>query len=197
MNEPGVLVVLSGPSGVGKGTVSQALLRSEPNLVLSVSATTRLPRNGETDGVSYYFVSREKFSLMIEGDEFLEWARVYDNFYGTPRLPVEETLARGKDVLLEIDVQGGLQVKRKLPEAVLIFLLPPSWKELEARLAGRGSESPEEVQKRLQWAKRELQSLSLYDYVVVNERVEKAVEQIRSIITAEKCRTARFRNLKI
>ncbi len=197
MNAPGVLVVLSGPSGVGKGTVSKALLQAEPNLVLSVSATTRLPRNGETDGVSYYFVSREKFSLMIEGDEFLEWARVYDNFYGTPRLPVEETLARGKDVLLEIDVQGGLQVKRKLPEAVLIFLLPPSWKELEARLAGRGSESPEEVQKRLQWAKRELQSLSLYDYVVVNERVEKAVEQIRSIITAEKCRTARFRDLKI
>lgn len=197
MNEPGVLVVLSGPSGVGKGTVSQALLQAEPNLVLSVSATTRLPRNGETDGVSYYFVSREKFSRMIEGDEFLEWARVYDNFYGTPRLPVEETLARGKDVLLEIDVQGGLQVKSKLPEAVLIFLLPPSWKELEARLAGRGSESPEEVQKRLQWAKRELQSLSLYDYAVVNERVEKAVEQIRSIITAEKCRTTRFRDLKI
>ncbi|MEW5898651.1 MAG: guanylate kinase, partial [Bacillota bacterium] len=177
MVEKGILVVLSGPSGVGKGTVSQALLQAEPNLVLSVSATTRLPRNGETDGVSYYFVSREKFSLMIEGDEFLEWARVYDNFYGTPRLPVEETLARGKDVLLEIDVQGGLQVKSKLPEAVLIFLLPPSWKELEARLAGRGSESAEEVQKRLQWAKRELQSLSLYDYAVVNERVEKAVEQ--------------------
>lgn len=197
MVEKGVLVVLSGPSGVGKGTVSQALLQAEPNLVLSVSATTRLPRNGETDGVSYYFVSREKFSRMIEGDEFLEWARVYDNFYGTPRLPVEETLARGKDVLLEIDVQGGLQVKSKLPEAVLIFLLPPSWKELEARLAGRGSESPEEVQKRLQWAKRELQSLSLYDYAVVNERVEKAVEQIRSIITAEKCRTTRFRDLKI
>jgi len=197
MVEKGVLVVLSGPSGVGKGTVSQALLQAEPNLVLSVSATTRLPRNGETDGVSYYFVSREKFSLMIESDEFLEWARVYDNFYGTPRLPVEETLARGKDVLLEIDVQGGLQVKSKLPEAVLIFLLPPSWKELEARLAGRGSESPEEVQKRLQWAKRELQSLSLYDYAVVNDRMEKAVEQIRSIITAEKCRTARFRDLKI
>ncbi|MCL6446953.1 MAG: guanylate kinase [Armatimonadetes bacterium] len=197
MVEKGILVVLSGPSGVGKGTVSQALLQAEPNLAVSVSATTRPPRNGETDGVSYYFVSREKFSLMIEGDEFLEWARVYDNFYGTPRLPVEETLARGKDVLLEIDVQGGLQVKNKLPEAVLIFLLPPSWKELEARLAGRGSESAEEVQKRLQWAKRELQSLSLYDYAVVNERVEKAVEQIRSIITAEKCRTVRFRDLKI
>lgn len=197
MVEKGILVVLSGPSGVGKGTVSQALLQAEPNLTVSVSATTRPPRNGETDGVSYYFVSREKFSLMIEGDEFLEWARVYDNFYGTPRLPVEETLARGKDVLLEIDVQGGLQVKNKLPEAVLIFLLPPSWKELEARLAGRGSESAEEVQKRLQWAKRELQSLSLYDYAVVNERVEKAVEQIRSIITAEKCRTVRFRDLKI
>ena len=197
MAAKGVLVVLSGPSGAGKGTVSQALLRSEPGLVLSISATTRLPRNGETDGVSYYFISREKFLMMIEGDEFLEWARVYDNFYGTPRLPVEETLARGKDVLLEIDVQGGLQVKSKLPEAVLIFLLPPSWKELEARLAGRGSESPEEVQKRLQWAKRELQSLSLYDYAVVNDRVEKAVEQIRSIITAEKCRTARFRDLKI
>ncbi|MEW6425996.1 MAG: guanylate kinase [Bacillota bacterium] len=193
----GILVVLSGPSGAGKGTVSRVLLRSSPDMLLSVSATTRLPRNGETDGVNYYFISREKFSLMITRDEFLEWARVYDNCYGTPRLPVEEALARGKDVLLEIDVQGGLQVKQKFPEAVLIFLLPPSWDELRSRLVKRGSEPAEEVAKRLQWARRELQSLSLYDYVVVNDQVEQAVEQIRSIITAEKCRTARFQDLKI
>lgn len=188
---------MSGPSGAGKGTVSQALLQAEPNLTLSVSATTRLPRSGETDGVSYYFVPREKFTLMIDRDELLEWARVYDDFYGTPRRPVEEALAQGKDVLLEIDVQGGLQVKNKIPAAVLIFLLPPSWPELAARLTGRGSEPPEEVQKRLQWAKRELQSLPLYDYAVVNDRVEKAVEQIRAVITAEKCRTERFSNFKI
>lgn len=166
-------------------------------MLLSVSATTRLPRNGETDGVNYYFISPEKFSLMITRDEFLEWARVYDNCYGTPRLPVEEALARGKDVLLEIDVQGGLQVKQKFPEAVLIFLLPPSWDALRSRLVKRGSEPAEEVAKRLQWARRELQSLPLYDYVVVNDQVEQAVEQIRSIITAEKCRTARFQDLKI
>lgn len=145
------------------------------------------------DGVNYYFVSRDRFSEMIARGELLEWARVYDNYYGTPRRAAEEALAQGKDVLLEIDVQGGLQVKQKFPEAVLIFLLPPSWEELKARLVKRGSEPGEEVEKRLQWAQTEMQSLSLYDYAVVNDRVEQAVEKIRSIIVAEKCRTTRFR----
>jgi guanylate kinase len=189
-----VLIVLSGPSGAGKGTVSRVLLRQLPDLVLSISATTRLPREGELDRVNYYFISRAKFSEMIARDEFLEWASVYDHYYGTPRFPVEEALARGKDVLLEIDVQGGLQVKQKFPEAVLIFLLPPSRDELKTRLIKRGSESLEEVEKRLRWALTEMQSLSFYDYVVVNDQVAQAVDQIRSIIVAEKCRTVHYKD---
>lgn len=193
----GILIVLSGPSGAGKGTVVGALLRKLPGLVLSVSATTRLPRENEVDGVNYYFITREKFLSMIESGEFLEWARVYDNYYGTPRRAVEKALAEGKDVLLEIDVQGGLQVKAKFPDAVLVFLLPPSWDELASRLAGRGSEPREEVEKRLAWAQDELRTFPRYDYVVINDRVEEAAEKIRSIITAEKCRTARFEDRQI
>jgi guanylate kinase len=170
-----VLIVLSGPSGAGKGTVSRVLLRQLPDLVLSISATTRLPREGELDRVNYYFISRAKFSEMIARDEFLEWASVYDHYYGTPRFPVEEALARGKDVLLEIDVQGGLQVKQKFPEAVLIFLLPPSRDELKTRLIKRGSESLEEVEKRLRWALTEMQSLpqGLFSISVKQKRVRK------------------------
>jgi len=189
----GILVVLSGPSGAGKGTVSQALLQKKPDMVLSISATTRLPRNGEIDGKSYLFISRAKFSGMIAGNEFLEWARVHDNYYGTPCSPVQDALRQEKDVLLEIDIQGGLQVKKKIPEAVLVFLLPPSWAELKARLSGRGSETPEEVKKRLQNAVKEMRMFSLYDYAIVNNRVEQAVGQIQAIITAERCRTSRFR----
>ncbi|MGB9846413.1 MAG: guanylate kinase [Desulfotomaculales bacterium] len=197
MAAKGILVVLSGPSGAGKGTVVSALLRKLPGLVLSVSATTRTPREGEVDGASYYFLSREKFLSMIQGEELLEWAEVYGNYYGTPRRAVEKALAEGKDVLLEIDVQGGLQVKEKFPDAVLIFLLPPSLEELRARLAGRGSEPEEEVERRLAWALSELRTFPRYDYAVVNDRVEEAAEKIRSIITAEKCRTARFEDRQI
>jgi guanylate kinase len=188
----GILVVLSGPSGAGKGTVSQALLHRLPHVIFSISATTRLPRKGEVDGVNYYFISRQRFAEMIAGDEFLEWATVHDNYYGTPRFPVVEALAHGKDVLLEIDVQGGIQVKQKFPEAVLIFLLPPSQAELRSRLIRRGSEPIGEVEKRLKVALTEMQSLSLYDYVVVNDQVEHAVSKIQSIMVAEKCRTSRF-----
>jgi guanylate kinase len=188
----GILVVLSGPSGAGKGTVSQALLPKMKEMFLSVSATTRMPRNGEIDGEDYLFITVSKFSGMIAGNEFLEWAKVHDNYYGTPCSPVREALKQGKDVLLEIDIQGGLQVKKKIPEAVLIFLLPPSWTELKARLNGRGSETPKEVKKRLQNAVNEIRMLSLYDYVIVNDRVEQAVDRIQAIIAAEKCRTFRF-----
>ncbi|MBE3588951.1 MAG: guanylate kinase [Thermoanaerobacteraceae bacterium] len=189
----GVLLVLSGPSGAGKGTVCRALLEKQPGLHLSVSATTRQPRSGEVDGVNYFFVSEEQFKNMVAGQELLEWARVYNHYYGTPVKAVQQALARGEDVLLEIDVQGGLQVKEKFPLAVLIFLLPPSRAELAARLKGRGTDSVEEIERRLQWADTELQYLERYDYVVINRQVAEAVVTIQAILTAEKCRPRRVK----
>lgn len=189
--QKGLLIVLSGPSGSGKGTVCEKFTKINSNIHCSISATTRSPRVGEKDGVNYYFLKRELFEAMIAEGKLLEWAEVYGNYYGTPIGPVEETLARGKDVVLEIDVQGGLQVKEKFPTAVLIFLLPPSRDELIGRLKGRGTESLEEIEKRLQWVNTELQSFSRYDYLVINDRVEDAVAKIKAIITAEKCRSWR------
>lgn len=184
----GLLIVLSGPSGVGKGTVCQALLSKLPGLKLSVSVTTRLPRVGEVEGVNYYFVSKEKFFEMIAQDKLLEWANTYDFFYGTPREAVEHALNQGEDLILEIDVQGGIQVKQKFSSAVTIFLYPPSTEELLHRLKKRASDSPEDIQKRLHWAVKEIQVYDQYDYVVVNDMVENAVSKIQAIITAEKCR---------
>lgn len=195
MSGQGILIVLSGPSGVGKGTVSRALLAESTDLVCSISATTRLPREGEVNGESYYFISPQEFRQMIDRQELLEWAGVYGNFYGTPRVFVENALSEGKDVLLEIDVQGGLQVKQRFPAAVMIFLFPPSRAELQSRLLKRASESPAEMEKRLKWAEQELKMLSRYDYAVVNDRVENAVWRIQSILVAEKCRAWRFKDL--
>jgi guanylate kinase len=179
---------------VGKGAVSRALLGESTDLVCSISATTRLPRKGEVNGKSYYFFSRQEFRKMIDRQELLEWAEVYGNFYGTPRVFVENALSEGRDVLLEIDVQGGLQVKQMIPAAVLVFLFPPSRAELQSRLLKRASESLAEMEKRLKWAEQELKMLSRYDYAVVNDRVENAVWRIQSILEAEKCRTWRFKN---
>jgi guanylate kinase len=194
MSGQGILIVLSGPSGVGKGAVSRALLGESTDLVCSISATTRLPRKGEVNGKSYYFFSRQEFRKMIDRQELLEWAEVYGNFYGTPRVFVENALSEGRDVLLEIDVQGGLQVKQMIPAAVLVFLFPPSRAELQSRLLKRASESLAEMEKRLKWAEQELKMLSRYDYAVVNDGVENAVWRIQSILEAEKCRTWRFKN---
>lgn len=187
----GLLIILSGPSGVGKGTVCQALRRCAPDLVYSVSATTRLPREGEKDGVNYFFKTKEQFLHMIEHDELLEWAEYVGNYYGTPAEFVRQTIDQGKDILLEIDVQGALKVKEKFPEGVFIFLMPPSMDELKKRIVSRGTESNEAITHRLSVAQEEFHSMKYYDYAVVNDSVEAACERIRAIVEAERCRTER------
>lgn len=193
--EPALLVVLSGPSGAGKGTLCRALLLAMPGLRYSVSATTRPPRPGEVEGENYFFVRPDRFREMREAGEFLEWAEVYGHCYGTPRRAVEEMLARGEDVILEIDIQGALQVKRIFPQGVYIFVAPPSLEELARRITGRGADSPEAIARRLASAGEELTHVSQYDYVVVNDRVEDAVAKLRAIIVAEKCRSFRLQHL--
>lgn len=184
----GLLIVLSGPAGVGKGTVCTALRSRMPELVYSVSATTRAPRPGEIDGVNYFFKSREQFLQMIEQDALLEHAEYVGNFYGTPREFVDRTLASGKNVILEIEVQGAMKVKEKFPEAIMVFLLPPSLDELKSRITGRGTESMDTINTRMNVAVEELSLLSYYDYAVMNDEIENACDKIRSIIVAENCK---------
>ena len=181
----GLLVVVSGPSGAGKGTICQALLEKTP-LAYSVSATTRKPRAGEVDGESYYFLSVEAFEKMIEKDELLEWAKVYDNYYGTPLKKVEEKLAAGEDILLEIDTQGAMKVREKFPEGVYIFILPPSLAELERRIRGRDTETEDVLQKRLAAAIDEIEAGKCYKYVVTNDEVDGAVDSVCAILAAER-----------
>ena len=191
-NTRGVLLVLSGPSGTGKGTVCKVVRDSlGDNLAYSISATTRKPRTGEEHGREYFFFSKEEFEALRDQNGFLEWAQVYDNYYGTPRAFVEEVLASGRDCILEIDPQGALQVRKATSEAVLVFIAPPSLEELRARLTGRGTEAPEEVEKRLSCAEAELAYSNQYDYLIVNDEVEKAAEKMKAILMAERCRTNR------
>jgi guanylate kinase len=189
--EQGILFVLSGPSGAGKGTVCKALMRRLPEMRLSISATTRQPREGEQHGVNYFFKTKDQFQIMIASGDLLEWAEVYGNYYGTPRAFVEQKLSEGSDVLLEIDIQGAMQVKETYPDGVFLFLIPPSAMELEARILGRGTETEDSFATRFGAAHEELQMMSKYDYVVVNDVVEAACERIESIITAEHCSVAR------
>ena len=184
----GKCFIISGPSGVGKSTVLHALMEKRKNVYFSVSATTRDPRPGEEDGVHYHFLDVDTFRQWIANDEFLEYAEFVGNFYGTPRRFVDEAMARGEDVILDIEVQGAIQVTSKRPDAVRIFIAPPSWAELERRLTDRGTDSPDKIQKRLLRAKVEFQTAHTYDYFVINNTVEEAVEELNAIMTAEHCK---------
>ncbi|CAH8769849.1 guanylate kinase [Paenibacillus dendritiformis] len=184
----GFLIVLSGPSGVGKGTVCKSLLKRLPDLIYSVSATTRQPRLGEVDGVNYFFKSREEFLDMIDNDKLLEHAEYVGNYYGTPRDFVEQTLNEGQDIILEIEVQGALKVKEKFPNGIFIFLLPPSLDELEDRIRGRGTENDTVIDHRMTAAVEEMAMMANYDYAVVNDEIDLACKRIESIIIAEHCK---------
>lgn len=195
MQEKGLLIVLSGPSGVGKGTVRKELF-SQPDTAFeySVSATTRLPREGEVNGTDYFFKSREEFEEMIKQDQLLEYAEFVGNYYGTPVEYVRETLDAGKDVFLEIEVQGASQVRSKFPEGLFIFLAPPSLSELENRIVTRGTETEDIIKGRMRAAREEIEMMELYDYVVENDQVEKAAERVKAIVVAEHCRRERVQH---
>lgn len=191
----GFLLVISGPSGCGKGTICKKILERNEKLVFSVSATTRMPRKGEVEGVNYFFINEEKFGKMVENNEFLEYANVHGNLYGTPRKFVLEQVENGEIVILEIDVQGALQVKKSYREAVFIFLLPPSMSELKNRIKKRGTETEEDIDIRLKNAFKELEFVDEYDYIVINDEVMNAVAKTETIIGAEKLKVKRLKNI--
>ncbi len=187
----GLLLVVSGPSGAGKGTICEILREKLPEMGYSVSVTTRAPREGEKDGVNYFFKSVTEAKAMIEKGELLEYAEVYGNYYGTPKKYVMEQLNAGRDVLLEIDIQGALQIKKRFPEGVFVFIVPPSLKELSARIYRRGTDSEEVIKRRLSSAAAELEYAAEYDYIIVNDVAEKAARKVLTVMDAERYRAAR------
>ena len=193
MNLQGILIVVSGFSGSGKGTIMKELLKRYDNYALSVSATTRQPREGEADGREYFFKTREEFEKMIAEEELIEYARYVNNYYGTPKAYVEEQLAAGKDVILEIELQGALKIKEKFPEALLLFVTPPSAAELKRRLVNRGTETAEVIEQRMKRAEQEAEGMESYDYYVVNDVLDACVEDVHRIICAEHGRSMRNR----
>lgn len=178
----GRLIVLTGPSGVGKGTLLQALLQRHPELKLSISATTRSPRTGEIDGVNYYFITRQQFDLMVSENEFIEWAEFANNCYGTPKRSVEEQLAAGEWVVLEIELAGARQVRQSFPEATRIFILPPSIQELESRIRGRGQDSDDAIDRRLQRAKAEIDAANEFDVQIINDEFNEALDRLEQTV---------------
>ena len=191
-NRKGLLLVISGPAGVGKGTINLSLISRNSDIRISVSATTRQPRPGEIDGVHYFFKTEEEFQKMIESGAFLEYMRVFNtHYYGTPKSFVEQELAEGRSVILEIDVQGAMRVKAAYPDAVLIFIAPPSMSELKSRLIHRGTESSEAIDRRFETAYQEMKYIDRYDYVVVNDILDLAIARTEDIIVAERCRVSR------
>ncbi len=191
MKHKGILIVVSGFSGAGKGTLMKQLVHSYDNYALSVSMTTRNPRPGEEEGKEYFFVSREEFEEKIAQDGLIEYASYCDNYYGTPREYVERQLEKGKDVILEIEIQGALKIKKKFPTALLMFVMPPDAAELKKRLEGRGTESQEVIEKRLKRASEEAEGIEQYDYIVINDKLEECVEEMHSLVQAAHCAPSR------
>lgn len=197
MHREGLLVIFCGPSGVGKGTILEIAKGRNENIKYSVSATTRNPRQGESDGENYFFKTVEEFKSMIAGDELVEWVEYCGNYYGTPKKYIEDALKHGYDVILEIEVEGAINIKSKYPDAVMVFVAPPSFKELKKRLQGRGTEKADVVEKRLLRAKEEMSFVDKFDYVIVNDDVEKAANDFQCVLSAEKLQYRRSRNTLI
>ena len=188
----GLIVVISAPAGSGKTTLCKRLLQASPSFISSVSFTTRSPRKNEIEGVDYYFVSREEFEKLVEKNIFVEWTEVHGHLYGTSGDLLKKNIEAGKDVVLEVDVKGGRKIKEKYPEAILIFILPPSWKELKKRLRGRATEDEKNIKERLNTAKQEIKYLPYYDYFVVNDDINRALKELLTIIEAERSRIKRL-----
>lgn len=190
MNQQGILVVISGFSGAGKGTLMRALMEKYHNYALSVSATTRQPRAGEVDGREYFFVSQEHFKSMVENEALIEYAQYVDNYYGTPKDYVEKQRADGRDVILEIEIQGALKIKKKFPDTLLLFITPPNANELKRRLISRGTESADVIEARLKRAAEEAVGIEAYDYIIINDKIDDCVEELHHLIQAQHSKTS-------